>query len=111
LVRTGDPSGYSSWLPFLAVCDITCHQGLTEDVVPPDHWAHRYCPFLEICEKGQEALAWQAEQPKSVPDEVLAHIIAKKIVARKGADRMASAGKPKQGARSLADLAKDMAWE
>ncbi len=84
---------------------------LTEDVVPPDHWAHRYCPFLEICEKGQEALAWQAEQPKSVPDEVLAHIIAKKIVARKGAERMTSAGKPKKGERSLADLTKDMAWD
>ena len=45
-----------------------------------------------------EAIAWQAEQPKTVPDEVLAHIIAKKIVARKGAERMTSDGKAKKGA-------------
>jgi hypothetical protein len=107
-----DPQATSELLGRVAAMLSELEMGkLTEDVVPPDHWAHRYCPFLEICEKGQEALAWQAQQPKTVPDEVLAHIIAKKIVAKKGADRMASAGKPKQGARSLADLAKDMAWE
>jgi hypothetical protein len=84
---------------------------LTDDVVPLDHWAHRYCHFLEICEKGQEAMAWQAQQPKSVPDEVLANIIAKRIVAKKGGERMASPEKARKGARSLADLAKELSWE
>jgi hypothetical protein len=84
---------------------------LTDDVVPPDHWAHHYCPFLEICEKGQEALAWQAQQPKELPDAVLAGMIAKRIVAKKGAEKMVSGGKPKKGNRSLTDLAKDLAWE
>lgn len=84
---------------------------LTDDVVPPDHWAHRYCPFIEICEKGKEALTWQAEQPKTLPDEVLAGIIAKKIVAKKGAEKMTSGGKQKRGTRSLTDLAKELAWE
>jgi len=84
---------------------------LTEDVVPPDHWAHRYCPFLEICEKGQAAMAWQAKQPKSLPDEVLANMIAKRIVAKKGGERLASPEKARKGARSLADLAKDLAWD
>ncbi|MEW5957259.1 MAG: PD-(D/E)XK nuclease family protein, partial [Chloroflexota bacterium] len=23
---------------------------LPDDVLPPDHWAHGYCPYLEICE-------------------------------------------------------------
>jgi hypothetical protein len=84
---------------------------LTEDVVPPDHWAHRYCPFIELCDKGKEALAWQAQQPRSLPDEVLAGIIAKKIIAKKGAEQMKSGGKPKKGSRSLTDLAKELSWE
>jgi hypothetical protein len=82
---------------------------LPDDFLPPDHWAHRYCPFLEICEPGKKALEWQAQQPKSLPDEVLAGLIAKRIVAKKGAETMTAKKKP--GARSLADLANQLDWE
>jgi hypothetical protein len=80
-----------------------------EDTPPPDHWSHRYCPYLEICEPGQRAMAWQAEQPKSLPDTVLADIIAKRIVAKKGAEKMT--GKKKSGTRTLSDLARELDWE
>jgi hypothetical protein len=80
-----------------------------QDTTPPDHWSHRYCPFLEICEPGQRAMEWQAQQPKSLPDKVLADIIAKRIVAKKGAEKMT--GKQKSGTRTLADLARELDWE
>jgi hypothetical protein len=80
-----------------------------EDTTPPEHWSHRYCPFLEICEPGQRAMEWQAQQPKQLPDKVLADIIAKRIVAKKGAEKMT--GKQKSGARTLADLARELDWE
>jgi hypothetical protein len=80
-----------------------------EDTTPPDHWSHRYCPFLQICEPGQRAMEWQAQQPKTLPDKVLADIIAKRIVAKKGAEKMT--GKKKSGARTLADLARELDWE
>ena len=54
-------------------------------------------------------MEWQAKRPKSVPDHVVAEIIAKRIVAKKGAEAMT--GKKKSGARSLADLTKDLEWE
>ncbi|HNB53770.1 MAG TPA: hypothetical protein PK530_17615, partial [Anaerolineales bacterium] len=79
---------------------------------PEDHWGHRYCPYLEICEPGQQAMAWQAKQPKSLPDEVLANMIAKRIIAKKGAEKMTER-KKKPGQRSLTELAQemDMEWE
>jgi PD-(D/E)XK nuclease superfamily len=80
-----------------------------EDTTPPEHWSHRYCPFLEICEPGQRAMQWQAQQPKQLPDKVLADIIAKRIVAKKGAEKMT--GKQKSGTRTLADLARELDWE
>lgn len=80
-----------------------------EDTTPPDHWSHRYCPFLEICEPGQRAMQWQAQQPKQLPDKVLADIIAKRIVAKKGAEKMTD--KKKSGTRTLADLARELDWE
>jgi hypothetical protein len=80
-----------------------------EDTPPLDHWSHRYCPFLEICEPGRRAMEWQAQQPKDLPDTVLADIIAKRIVAKKGAEKMT--GKKKTGGRTLADLAHDLEWE
>jgi hypothetical protein len=80
-----------------------------EDITPPEHWSHRYCPFLEICEPGQRAMDWQAQQPKNLPDKVLADIIAKRIVAKKGAEKMT--GKQKSGTRTLADLARELDWE
>jgi hypothetical protein len=81
---------------------------LPDDTLPIDHWGHRYCPYLEICEPGRKAMEWQAEQPKNLPDEVLAGIIAKRIVAKKGAEKMTT---KKTGARSLADLANQLDWE
>ena len=80
-----------------------------EDTTPPEHWSHRYCPFLEICEPGKRAMEWQAQQPKQIPDKVLADIIAKRIVAKKGAEKMT--GKKKSGVRTLADLARELDWE
>jgi hypothetical protein len=85
---------------------------LPEDWLPADHWAHRYCPYLEICEPGQKAMEWQARQPKELPDRVLADIIAKRIVAKKGAEKKADGKKKKKsGQRSLAELANDLGWE
>ncbi|MEW5987998.1 MAG: hypothetical protein AB1791_15305, partial [Chloroflexota bacterium] len=83
---------------------------VTSDVLPPEHWAHSYCPYLEICEPGQKAMAWQATQPKSLPDTVLADIIAKRIVAKKGAETMTGKKKP-AGGRSLLELAQDLQWQ
>jgi hypothetical protein len=54
-------------------------------------------------------MQWQAQQPKDLPDKVLADIIAKRIVAKKGADKMTS--KKKTGTRTLADLARELEWE
>jgi hypothetical protein len=79
-----------------------------DEVLPKDHWGHAYCPYLEICEPGQAAMAWQANQPKEIPDKVLADMIAKRIVAKKGAEKMT--GPRRTGPRSLADLAQDMDW-
>jgi hypothetical protein len=80
-----------------------------EDTTPPEHWSHRYCPFLEICEPGQRAMQWQAKQPKDLPDKVLADIIAKRIVAKKGAEKQSD--KKKSGTRSLDDLAHELDWK
>ena len=82
---------------------------LPEDYLPQDHWGHRYCPYLEICEPGQRAMEWQAGQPKTLPDEVLATMIAKRIVAKKGAEKMKE--KKKKGQRSLAELSEELKWE
>lgn len=81
---------------------------LPDDVLPPDHWAHGYCPYLDICEPGQRAIEWQGKQPKTLPDKVLADIIAKRIVAKKGGEKIR--GKKKAGSRSLTDLAQDLDW-
>lgn len=91
-----------------AMLDGLAEDQLPDDYLPKDHWAHGYCPYLDICEPGQEAVAWQAAQPKELPDKVLADIIAKRIVAKKGAEKIQ--GKKKQGQRSLADLAQDLNW-
>ncbi len=80
---------------------------LPEDTLPPEHWGHTYCPYLDICEPGQRAVEWQAAQPKALPERVLADIIAKRIVAKRGQEK----GKKKEGTRSLADLAQDLGWD
>ncbi len=82
---------------------------LPDDYLPPDHWGHDYCPYLDICEPGQAAKAWQAGQPKTLPDKVLADMIARRIVAKKGAEAMNS--KKKKGPRSLAELTTDLDWD
>jgi hypothetical protein len=82
---------------------------LTDDYLPEDHWGHRYCPYLDICEPGQKAMEWQSQQPKTLPDEVLANMIAKRIVAKQGAEKMT--GKKKKGPRSLAEMAQERGWE
>ena len=81
-----------------------------DDTLPQDHWGHTYCPYLEICGPGQKAMEWQASQPKTLPDKVLADMIAKRIVAKKAAEAMTGPSK-KKGTRSLADLSKDLGWE
>jgi hypothetical protein len=42
---------------------------------------------------------------------VLADIIAKRIVTKKGAEKMTGKDKKKPGSRSLADLAQQLDWE
>ena len=91
-----------------AMLDSLAEDRLPEDYLPQDHWGHGYCPYLDICEPGQQAMQWQAAQPKELPDKVLADIIAKRIVAKKGAEKMQ--GKKKTGQRTLADLAQDLEW-
>jgi hypothetical protein len=80
-----------------------------DDVLPPGHWAHGYCAFLDICEPGKRAMEWQKSQPKELPDKVMADMIAKRIVAKKGAEKMTGNKKP-AGQRSLLDLAEDLNW-
>ena len=82
---------------------------LPDDSLPMDHWGHSYCAYLDICEPGQKAMEWQAAQPKGLPDKVLADMIAKRIVAKKGAEAMT--GGKKKGSRSLAELTKDLDWD
>ena len=85
-------------------------ESLPDDYLPEDHWGHRYCPYLDICEPGQKAMEWQKQQPKSLPDEVLANMIAKRIIAKKGAEKMTEK-KKKPGQRSLMELAEELEWE
>jgi hypothetical protein len=54
-------------------------------------------------------MQWQAQQPKQLPDKVLADIIAKRIVAKNGAEKMT--GKQQSSTRTLADLARELDWE
>jgi hypothetical protein len=53
-------------------------------------------------------MAWQAQQPKELPDDILAGIIAKRIVAKKGAEKISPT---KKKSRTLADLTRDLEWD
>lgn len=107
-----DPQGMADLLARIrCMLDGLAEGQLPADTLPLDHWAHAYCPYLDICEPGQKAMEWQAAQPKTIPDKVLADMIAKRIVAKKGAEAMTEPEKKKKGTRSLTDLAKDMGWE
>lgn len=105
-----DPDGVASLMTrvqnMLTALDA---ETLPDDYLPEDHWGHRYCPYLDICEPGQRAMEWQAQQPKTLPDEVLANMIAKRIVAKKGAEKMTE--KKKRGSRSLTEMAEERGWE
>lgn len=105
-----DPDGIASLMTrvqnMLTALDA---ETLPDDYLPEDHWGHRYCPYLDICEPGQRAMEWQAQQPKTLPDEVLANMIAKRIVAKKGAEKMTE--KKKRGSRSLIEMAEERGWE
>ncbi len=80
-----------------------------EDRLPPDHWAHEYCPYLEVCDFGQEAVQEQKKMrgTKCLPDKVLAKIIAERIVSKR---RRGKEGKRK-GPRSLEELAEEFGWD
>jgi hypothetical protein len=126
-----DPEGMADLLIRIKdMLDAVGRGELPDDYLPEDHWGHSYCPYLEICEPGQKAMAWQKAQPKELPDKVMADIIAKRIVAKKGAERMLNeatghgngngngkangngAKKPmKKKERSLLDLVEDLKWD
>lgn len=78
-----------------------------DDRLPDEHWAHQYCPFLDICPPGQEAVRRQRAQGPRVPDQVVAGMLARKLLARKQAGRRQ--GHP-AGPRSLDDLAAALGW-
>ena len=80
-----------------------------EDRLPPDHWAHEYCPYLEICDRGREAVRQQkkGKGAKRLPDKVLAKIIAERIVQGKQKSRR----RRKKGPRSLEELAEELGWD
>lgn len=105
-----DPQGTGDLMARVQQMLISLNAGsLPDDYLPEDHWGHRYCPYLDICQPGQKAMEWQAQQPKTIPDEVMANMIAKRIVAKKGAEEMT--GKKRKGPRSLTDMAKERGWE
>jgi len=105
-----DPDGVNDLMSRVqAMLTALDSESLPDDYLPQDHWGHRYCPYLDICEPGKRAMEWQAQQPKSLPDEVLANMIAKRIVAKKGAEKMTE--KKNRGQRSLTELAEELKWE
>lgn len=82
---------------------------LPDDYLPREHRAHKICPYLDICEPGQAAVAWQKEHGEGLPDRVLAGIIADRIVAKQRREKKEE--KPKRkGRRSLEELAKELGW-
>ena len=81
---------------------------LPDDHPPLDHWVHRYCPYLDICEVGKEALEYQREHRKELPEEVLARIIGERIVRKR---RREGERRKKKRERSLEELAAELGWE
>jgi hypothetical protein len=80
-----------------------------EDSLPPDHWAHSYCPYLEPCQAGQRAVEYKKTHRQALPDQVMAKIIADRIVAKKR--REGGQPKKKKGPRSLDELAEQLHWD
>jgi hypothetical protein len=107
-----DPAMMSDLLARVkAMLAALAEERLPDDALPPEHSGHTYCPYIDICVPGQKAVEWQAQQPRKVPDHVLADMIAKRIVAKKGAEKMNEKEKKKPGTRSLNDLVRDLEWE
>jgi len=79
-----------------------------EDILPLDHWAHGYCPYLELCQAGQRAAEFQKAQRKGTPDQVVAKIIVDRIVPKK---RREGGKLKKKGPRSLDELAEQLRWD
>ena len=105
-----NPEGIAEFMDRVqAMLNAVDAETLPDDYLPQEHWGHRYCPYLDICEPGQLAMEWQKQQPKTLPDEVLANMIAKRIVAKKGAEKMTE--KKKKGQRTLAELTDELKWE
>ena len=70
-------------------------------LIPLDHWYHNYCPYLDICPVGREAVRYQREHKTKLPDEVLAKIIRERIVRKRRREK--AGGKREE--RSLVELA------
>lgn len=90
---------------------------LPDDHLPLDHWYHNYCPYLDICSVGQEAVQWQREHREKLPDEVVARVIGERVMRKRRREEARPveylfhrAGK-KRGERSLAKLAEELGWE
>lgn len=81
---------------------------LPDDHPPLDHWVHRYCPYLDICEVGREAMEYQRKHRKQLPEEVLARIIGERIVRKR---RREGEKRKKKRERSLEELAAELGWE
>lgn len=77
---------------------------LPDSHLPLDHWYHNYCPYLDICPVGQEAVAYQRKHRKGLPDKVLAQIIGERIVRKR------REGAEKRKERSLSELAEELGW-
>lgn len=81
---------------------------LPNDALPLDHWGHRYCPYLEICEVGQQAMAYQREHRQPLPDKVLAEIIGMRVMRKQRKE----AKKQQSGrGRSLEELIAELNWD
>jgi hypothetical protein len=101
------PKGEEEIAPFLrrlpAVISLAREGRLPEAPeyrLPQNHWAHRYCPYLHSCPYGQESV--KAARGRGPPDQVMAKIIAERIVQKKK--------KPRRE-RSLEELARELGWE
>lgn len=82
---------------------------LPESHLPLDHWGHEYCPYLSICEYGQEALKHKKENKPAIPDRVLAEIIGMRIVKKQRAKE--EKVKSRKTPRTLEELSTEFNWD
>jgi len=81
---------------------------LPEAHLPLDHWAHEYCPYLSVCDYGQEAMKLKKEKKSEIPDRVLAEIIGMRIVKKQ---RAKEEKVKKKTPRTLEELSEEFNWE